>query len=117
MAVRDRRPASHAALRTSSEARHLGRGAGLVDEHQALRVEVRLRVEPGVSLRRLLQRRTALKLGDPYDTVIGLARPSEPGTAATMPPAGKQRRAQKRETGHLDADERRDRAAQLRAVR
>ena len=32
----------------AAQARHFGRGSSLVDEHQACRVEVRLRVEPGL---------------------------------------------------------------------
>src|SRR5512134_3209835 len=40
--------APRAATRASAAARHLGRGAGLVDEHEAAGVEVSLRGAPGL---------------------------------------------------------------------
>jgi hypothetical protein len=40
-------PASLAAGYSAPDARHPGRGTGLIDEDQAVRVKVRLSVEPG----------------------------------------------------------------------
>ena len=40
-------PVSFAAQGTATDAGHLGQGTGLIDEDQAARVEIRLRVEPG----------------------------------------------------------------------
>ena len=45
--MRDRGAAALAAWCSAAQAGHFGGGAGLVDEDQALRVEVRLGVEPG----------------------------------------------------------------------
>ena len=42
-----RGPASFPARRTTAQPGHLGRGAGLVDEHQAFGIEIRLKREPG----------------------------------------------------------------------
>jgi hypothetical protein len=47
--MRDGGPASFASQGTATDPGHLGRGTGLVDEDQAVRVEVRLGVEPGPS--------------------------------------------------------------------
>lgn len=47
--VGNRRPAALALERTAIHPRHLGRGSTLVDEDQALRIEVRLGGEPGTS--------------------------------------------------------------------
>jgi hypothetical protein len=47
VAVRNGGDAALATQCTAIKARHLGRGAGLVDEHQPGRVELRLRVAPG----------------------------------------------------------------------
>ena len=44
--MRYRCPQPLPAWRTSIQASHLGAGAGLVDEHQCVRVEIELRVEP-----------------------------------------------------------------------
>ena len=52
MAVRDGRTATPAPWRAAAQAGHLGGCSGLIDEHQALGVEVRLRVEPRFALRR-----------------------------------------------------------------
>ena len=52
MTVRHRGTAALAAFGAPAQAGHLGRGAGLVDEDQALGVEVRLGVEPGAALGR-----------------------------------------------------------------
>lgn len=49
MAVRHASPAALAAGRTAAQARHLGRQAGLVDEHQFGRIEIGLAVEPCAS--------------------------------------------------------------------
>jgi hypothetical protein len=46
VAVRDRRPQPFSARRSPMQARHLGAGAGLVDEHQRVRVEIELALEP-----------------------------------------------------------------------
>ena len=40
-------PATLATFGPAAQPGHLGRGAGLVDEYETLRVEVRLRFEPG----------------------------------------------------------------------
>ena len=48
MAVRYWGPASLAARRTTAQPGHLGRGAGLVDENQALGLQVGLKLEPGI---------------------------------------------------------------------
>jgi hypothetical protein len=40
-------PAPLATQGTATDARHLGRGTGLIDEDQAVRVKVRLSIEPG----------------------------------------------------------------------
>lgn len=48
--VRNRRPAPFAARSTSPEPGHFGRGAGFVDENQALGIKIRLEVEPRLSL-------------------------------------------------------------------
>lgn len=45
--VRHRRAAAFAARRPASQARHLGRGAGLVDEDQAFGIKLGLLGEPG----------------------------------------------------------------------
>ena len=52
MAMRDRRAAAGSALRAAVEPSHLGRRAGLVDEDELFRVEIRLGVEPGEPLPR-----------------------------------------------------------------
>jgi len=49
MTVRDARPASFPPGGAATQAGHLGRGAGLVDEDQLLRIEVGLAVEPGLA--------------------------------------------------------------------
>jgi hypothetical protein len=49
MPVRNRRPAALAPGSAAVEAGHLGGGAAFVDEDEALGIEVRLVVEPGVS--------------------------------------------------------------------
>ena len=46
MAVRNAGPKTLAARGPAPEARHLGAGAGFVDEHQALRSEAGLAFEP-----------------------------------------------------------------------
>jgi len=46
--MRDRCPASLPTGCTPAQPGHLGRGAGLVNEHQVQGIEVRLRVEPGL---------------------------------------------------------------------
>jgi len=46
VAVRHRRPAALAARRAAITAGHLGRGAGLVDEDQPLRLQIGLGLEP-----------------------------------------------------------------------
>jgi hypothetical protein len=46
MPVRDGRAATSPTLCAAIEARHLGRGARFIDEDQALRIEVRLEIEP-----------------------------------------------------------------------
>ena len=51
MAVWHGGPAALPSRRPAAQARHLGGGAGLVDEDQALRVEVELAVEPGLARR------------------------------------------------------------------
>jgi hypothetical protein len=51
VAVRNGGAATLAPQRPTVEPRHLGGGAGLVDEDQALRVEVELAVEPGPACR------------------------------------------------------------------
>ncbi len=48
MAVRDGGPAALAAPGAAAQARHLGRGAGLVDEDQLVGIKVELAVEPGL---------------------------------------------------------------------
>ena len=48
MPVRHGGPAALAAARPAAQARHLGRGAGLVDEDQFVGVEIELAVEPGL---------------------------------------------------------------------
>ena len=50
MAVRDADPQPLAPRAASVAARHVGRGPGLVDEHQALGIEVELTLEPGLAL-------------------------------------------------------------------
>lgn len=45
--MRHRRSAAFAPLRPAAQARHLGGGAGLVDEDQPLGIKVRLRCDPG----------------------------------------------------------------------
>jgi hypothetical protein len=47
MTVRHGRAATLSPFGAASEPRHLRRRTGLVDEDQALRIEIRLRVEPG----------------------------------------------------------------------
>ena len=47
MPVRDRRPTALAARRPAVTPGHLGRGSGLVDEHQPLRLQIGLGLEPG----------------------------------------------------------------------
>jgi hypothetical protein len=49
MAMRHRRPAALAARSAAAQSRHLGRGAGLVDEDQALWIKVGLQREPGLA--------------------------------------------------------------------
>jgi len=52
MAVRDGGAAALAALRAAVAPGHLGRGAGLVDEHQSFRIEARLCLQPNLTLAR-----------------------------------------------------------------
>jgi len=47
--VRDWRAAALSAFGAATQAGHLGRGSGLIDEDQALRVEIRLGIEPGLA--------------------------------------------------------------------
>ena len=49
MAVGDGGPAALTALGPASQAGHLGRGAGLIDEDELLGIEVGLGVEPGLA--------------------------------------------------------------------
>ena len=49
MAVRHAGPAALAKRRTTAQPSHLGRQAGLVDEHQFCRIEIELAVEPGAA--------------------------------------------------------------------
>ncbi len=49
MPVRNARAQPLAPLRPAAQARHLGRSAGLVDEDERLRVEIRLVFEPGLT--------------------------------------------------------------------
>jgi hypothetical protein len=49
MAVRDWRTTPFATSGAAAQPGHLGRGTGLIDEHQMVRIEVRLRVEPGLA--------------------------------------------------------------------
>ena len=49
MAMGDGGPAALPAGRPAAQAGHLGVGAGLIDEDQLLRIEVRLGVEPGLT--------------------------------------------------------------------
>ncbi len=51
MAVRDRGATPFAAPGASAQARHLGRGPSLVDEHQPTGIEIRLPLEPGPATR------------------------------------------------------------------
>lgn len=51
MSVWDGRPAPHPPFRPAAQARHLGRGASFIDKDQVLGVEIRLGIEPGLSLR------------------------------------------------------------------
>ena len=46
MTVWNRRTTSLSTLGSSSQARHFGRGTGLINEDKMFRVQVRLRVEP-----------------------------------------------------------------------
>lgn len=66
------------------------------------------------SLRRLLQRRSGVKLGRPYDTVIGLAEPSRKIAAAAHRRGESRRRAGTR-TSSRDAGRRRVAPADVRA--
>lgn len=50
VAVRDRRPAALSLRRASAQARHLRRRAGLVDEHEPVRIEIELGLEPDLAL-------------------------------------------------------------------
>ena len=49
MPMRDRCPASLPAWRPPAEPGHLRRSSSLIDEHQIFRIEIRLRVEPGLT--------------------------------------------------------------------
>ena len=49
MAVGNGGPAALAALGPAAQARHLGRGAGLIDEDELLGIELRLGLEPGLA--------------------------------------------------------------------
>ena len=49
MAVGHRRPAALSALGSAPQAGHLGRGAGLIDEDELLRIKVGLGVEPSLA--------------------------------------------------------------------
>jgi hypothetical protein len=51
MSVRHAGSATLPTPRSPAQPGHLGRRAGLIDEHQALRVDVRLPVEPGLAPR------------------------------------------------------------------
>lgn len=51
MPVRDGRAAPHAAFGATTQSRHLGRGARLIDENQMLGIKIGLSVKPGVSPR------------------------------------------------------------------
>src|SRR3546814_17964915 len=46
MAVRDRRPTSHAALGPSPQTRHFRRCAGFIDTYQPFGIEIRLSLAP-----------------------------------------------------------------------
>ena len=52
MAMRDRGAAAFATLRAAPQAGHLGRGPGLIDEHQPAGIEIGLALEPGPATRR-----------------------------------------------------------------
>ena len=49
MTVGKARPQALPAGAAAIQARHLGRGAGLVDEHQPLRIKIELALEPDLS--------------------------------------------------------------------
>jgi hypothetical protein len=49
MAMRHACPTAFTAWRTTAQARHLGRQAGLIDEHEFCRIEIGLAVEPGAA--------------------------------------------------------------------
>ena len=52
MSMRDRGTAALTTFRAATQAGHLGRGSGLIDEHQPAGIEIGLPDEPGLAARR-----------------------------------------------------------------
>lgn len=65
-------PAAFAAWSPTAQVGHLGRQAGLVDEYEALRIEVGLGLEPILPPLQDIEAILLLRMGGPY----GMARPS-----------------------------------------